>query len=122
MLFQKYREFSLVGAMFAWYKKLLLRHFWCWGHCGILTQLSVLLPIVGGRYNVIIIIYRLLLVLYLVGSCKFFFTFCQLNNLCNLCCGWKGLPIKLKKYLPTFVVTFLLYRLVKPNDLSFALL
>ena len=32
---------------------------------------------------------------------------------------WKCLSIKLKKNLSTFVVTFLLYGGVKPNDLSF---
>ena len=44
-------EFSPIGVMFAWYKMLLLRHFYGRGHCDVLMQLQVLLPIDGDGYK-----------------------------------------------------------------------
>ena len=69
--------------MFSWYKILLLRHFWSGGHCGILMQLHIPLPIVSDGYSIFCCV-RLLLILYLEDS----------YNLLNL---------------PTFVLTYLLY-------------
>ena len=40
---------------FAWYKILLLRHFWCRGHCSILMQLQILLPLVGDGYSIFLL-------------------------------------------------------------------
>ena len=41
--------------MFAWYKMLLLRHLSYRGHCDILMQLQVLLPIVGDGYRIFLL-------------------------------------------------------------------
>ena len=57
--------------MFALYIILLLRQFCCRGHCDVLMQLQVLLPVVGDGIEFFCCV-RLLLILYLVGSCNLF--------------------------------------------------
>ena len=116
MLFRNYHsklswmvsELSSTGVMFASHKILLLRQFYCRGHCNILKQLKVLLPVVGDRYSIFLMC--AFIIDFIFGSqlwliCILFW----LNNLCNFLCGGKCLAIKLKKHFPTFVVTLLLY-------------
>ena len=102
-------EFSPNGVMFAWYKTLLLRHLCCRGHCDILMQLQVLLPIVGDGYSIFLLC--AFIIDFIFGrQLQLIFTLFRLNDLCNSWCGGKCLWIKLKNNFSTFVVTFLLYR------------